>query len=124
MGRNKSAMGRNTSAMGRNKSGMGGNMVAEDVPARLAQAVARLSHRMKHEDMLSLICELCAIAPLERLEISKWVRRDERYVRRFLNELLNMNRLQMTIPDMPRHPLQAYVAVTTPLPDAEEGEHP
>ena len=120
--RNASSLGRNAAAMGRNASGMGRNPVAGDVSARLAQAVDGLQHRMKHGKMLSLICTLCSIAPLERLEIAKWVGHDDRYVRRFLNELLEAGRLRMTIPDMPRHPRQAYVAVDAP--PEEEGSSP
>lgn len=121
MANNGGTMGRNAGTMGRSGENMGRKALGDDVAIQLSQAVAGLRHRMKHDEMLSLICTLCSIAPLERLEITKWVRRDDRYVRRFLAELLKAGRVRMTIPDMPRHPRQAYVAVDAPPPEGQEG---
>lgn len=88
------------------------------------QIAGTMKKRMPRKDLLEKIVQLCAVAPLERGMLAKLLGRQDRYVRGFLTELFKTGRIARTIPEMPRHPRQAYIAATTPPRDGEKGECP
>lgn len=116
MDNNGAAMANNGADMANNASGMANNAPSMDTSSstdskEIERIVGGLKKRMPREDLLETILRMCSVKPLERAQIAERIDRQDRYVRGFLTELLKAGKLRRTIPDMPRHPRQAYVAV-------------
>ena len=79
--------------------------------ATLRALVSGMKRWMPVSDIEDIVCELCAVCALRREHIVHYINRSDKYVRALLRKLMLAGRVRMTIPDMPKHPLQSYVAV-------------
>ena len=79
-----------------------------DLPEELREKICGLGAR-PGDSIRSLIVELCAWKPLSTPQLAALLTRNPRSLRRdHLKPLVDEGRLQLTIPDMGKHPDQAY----------------
>ena len=86
----------------------------DGVPEDLRQDLQALGQRLEPERTRHLILRLCRLRPWRAEELAQHLGRDAAYlVRHHLSPLVQAGRLVQTIPEMPRHPEQAYRTVGT-----------
>lgn len=82
------------------------------LPKELADRVHSLKRRVQDRSVLEkLVYDLCDWLPLTRDEIAQLIGRRDQYVRKLISTMIG-KRLAYTIPDMIRHPKQAYRALS------------
>lgn len=88
----------------------GGRKIAT-LPPKLAGRVNSLKRRVSNPLKLEcLVYDLCAWFPLTRDELAQLLHRKSQYVRKLISAMIGKH-LDYTIPDMIRHPDQAYKAI-------------
>ena len=72
--------------------------------------IEKLGKRPDKEDVRKLIIELCKEAPRTKKQLAEIFDRDEEYIKKFyLSKMVNID-LELTIPENPTEPNQAYIA--------------
>ncbi len=72
--------------------------------------IEKLGKRPDKEDVRKLIIELCKEAPRTKKQLAEIFDRDEEYIKKFyLSKMVNID-LELTIPENPTDPNQAYIA--------------
>lgn len=80
-----------------------------ELPHRLAEAVKGLKKRSSHQQIESLIIQLCAWQPLRAEQLATALGRSQIYLTHaFLGPLVRDAKLEYLYPDNPAHPQQAY----------------
>lgn len=80
-----------------------------EIPHRLAEAVKGLKKRASHQQIESLIIQLCAWRPLRAEQLATTLGRSQIYLTHaFLGPLIRDAKLEYLYPDNPAHPQQAY----------------
>ncbi len=70
--------------------------------------IEKLGKRPDKEDVRKLIIELCKEAPRTKKQLAEIFDRDEEYIKKFyLSKMVNID-LELTIPENPTDPNQAY----------------
>jgi ATP-dependent DNA helicase RecG len=89
------------------------NALLHELPGDLQELVTHLGKRSNNRDEVEqVIYSLCSWKPLKLIELSQILDRSEKYVlREFITPMRETNKLAYTIPGMPNHPEQAYIAV-------------
>ena len=88
------------------------------LPPELATAITSLKARVSQPDMEALVLRLCAWQPLTTEELATHLKRNRNYVtNRLLTPMLRAGLIQMTIPDQPKHPQQAYRTTASASPE-------
>ena len=81
----------------------------DGLSARLAEAIRNLGQRSPPGQVQQVITELCSIRAYTADELAVLLRRNKKWVfRSYLSPLLRAGILDYTIPENPRHPMQAY----------------
>ncbi|WP_332450101.1 ATP-binding protein [Methanoculleus sp.] len=79
------------------------------LPTKLAEAIRNLGQRSPPGQVQQVITELCSIRAYTADELAVLLRRNKKWVfRSYLSPLLRAGILEYTVPENPRHPLQAY----------------
>jgi len=79
------------------------------LPTKLAEAIRNLGQRSPPGQVQQVITELCSIRAYTADELAVLLRRNKKWVfRSYLSPLLRAGILEYTIPENPRHPMQAY----------------
>ena len=81
------------------------------LPEDLQAILRQLRRRSAPGTLEDLICRVCSVRNTSRTELVCFLGRNETYVRGILKRLLEKGRLAHVIPEMPKHPKQAYMAV-------------
>ena len=82
----------------------------EDVPLELQRELEALGGYCPLENLKLLILKLCAYRPLSRQILAILLKRNESYLKkRVIRPLLETHKLRYLIPEMVKHPRQAYV---------------
>ena len=81
-----------------------------DIPDVLQKKIAALKRRVPSKVMQSVIVELCAVRAMERIELSKILKRSAVTIDRLVAPLIGKE-LDYLYPMMVHHPRQAYVAL-------------
>jgi ATP-dependent DNA helicase RecG len=82
---------------------------SEDLPTELRETVKELGKRAKPDTFHAVIMKLCSWKALTAEEIAVIVKKDKTYISaEFLSKMIKSGVLEYTIPDMPKHPDQAY----------------
>lgn len=77
----------------------------------IANILKLVKRHNRREDLNALIVKLCAVEPLQQIEVARLLGLNEQYLRPILYKLVSPNGpLYYTIPDMVHHPRQAYTA--------------
>ena len=72
--------------------------------------IEKLGKRPDKEDVRKLIIELCKETPRTKKQLAEIFDRDEEYIKKFyLSKMVNID-LELTIPENPTDPNQAYIA--------------
>jgi len=80
------------------------------LPDELRRLVVGLGKHVDEATMRGLLRRLCSVRSYRAEELAQLVNRTPDYMRtRYLRPMLAAGELQYTIPDMPKHPNQAYV---------------
>ncbi|NLM31017.1 MAG: hypothetical protein GX216_11470 [Methanomicrobiales archaeon] len=75
----------------------------------LKEAIKNLGERCAPERMQSIIAELCSIRAYTADELAAILNRNKRWVSQsYLSPMIKNGALEYTIPENPRHPMQAY----------------
>lgn len=70
---------------------------------------ARTKKRLSYDEMSDIIIKMCNIKNITLIEFSKYLNRDESWIRKkYLNSLIKSNKIQLLYPQKPNHPAQAY----------------
>ena len=81
----------------------------DDLPTMLKEAIANLGERCAPGRMQSIIAELCSIRAYTADELAAILNRNKKWVSQsYLSPMLKNGTLEYTIPENPRHPMQAY----------------
>jgi len=81
----------------------------EDLPPELKELVDELGKRAKPENIQAVIEKICSWKALTAEEIAAAIEKDKGYISgEFLSMMIKDGLLEYTIPDMPKHPKQAY----------------
>ena len=80
-----------------------------EIPDVLQKKIAALKRRVPSKVMQSVIVELCAVRAMERIELSKILKRSAVTIDRLIAPLIGKE-LDYLYPMMVHHPRQAYVA--------------
>jgi len=92
--------------------------MTEHLPDGLAAKVADLPKRASQDQLRKLIHSLCQWHPLNSKQLSHLLNRQRGpLVRNCLTPMIDTGQLTYTIPDIPKHPDQAY---TVPLAKDDE----
>ncbi|MCL2649377.1 MAG: hypothetical protein FWD61_20690 [Phycisphaerales bacterium] len=92
--------------------------MTEHLPDALAAKVADLPKRASQDQLRKLIHSLCQWQPLNAMQLSHLLGRQRGpLVRNSLTPMIDAGLLAYTIPDMPKHPDQAYT-----VPSAKDDE--
>ncbi len=79
------------------------------LPTKLAEAIRNLGQRSPPGQVQQVITELCSIRAYTADELAVLLRRNKKWVfRSYLSPLLRAGILEYTVPENPRHPMQAY----------------
>ena len=82
----------------------------EDFPLELQRELEALGGHCPLENLKLLILKLCAYRPLSRQILAILLKRNESYLKkRVIRPLLETHKLRYLIPEMVKHPRQAYV---------------
>ena len=82
----------------------------EDFPLELQRELEALGGYCPLENLKLLILKLCAYRPLSRQILAILLKRNESYLKkRVIRPLLETHKLRYLIPEMVKHPRQAYV---------------
>ena len=81
------------------------------LPENLQTILRHLKRRATPGTLEDLICRICSIRNTSRAELVCFLGRNETYVREILKQLLAKRWLAHVIPEMPKHPKQAYMTV-------------
>ena len=82
----------------------------EDFPLELQRELEALEGHCPLENLKLLILKLCAYRPLSRQILAILLKRNESYLKkRVIRPLLETHKLRYLIPEMVKHPRQAYV---------------
>lgn len=77
----------------------------------IADILKRVKKHNRREDLNAIIVGLCAVEPLQQIEVARLLGLNEQYLRPILYKLVSpKGPLYYTIPDMIHHPRQAYTA--------------
>jgi hypothetical protein len=112
--------GREDAAPGRSEDGepvgiRSGRDLLSALPDDLRRLVTGLGMHVDEGTMRGLLRRLCSVRAYRAEELALLVKRTPDYIKtRYLRPMLAAGELQYTIPDMPRHPNQAYVAAQPP----------
>ena len=89
-------------------------MTAGDLSPELAERLPKPGQRPGRDALRTLIVELCAVHSLSARNLAALLgRRDHKpLIRDHLSPLIETGRLRYTIPEMSKHPNQAYTAAT------------
>jgi len=75
----------------------------------LEETIKNLGERCAPERMQSIIAELCSIRAYTADELAAIPNRNKKWVSQsYLSPMLKNGALEYTIPENPRHPMQAY----------------
>jgi ATP-dependent DNA helicase RecG len=86
------------------------NLVQDGLPQNLKERIAALAPHASSEIIRGLILDLCSWKPLNDDALAKIIGRDARYLRiKYLSNMVRSGELRWFYPDIPNHPLQAYV---------------
>ena len=81
---------------------------SDTISPALRNRIEKLGKRPDKEDVRKLIIELCKEAPRTKKQLAEIFDRDEEYIKKFyLSKMVNID-LELTIPDNPTDPNQAY----------------
>ena len=100
------------------QSSKAASLIAEhpDLPMELAAELAALKGKVTSLQLHALAERLCRWKPLTAGELAGLIGRNQAYIHtRVVRPLLRDGKLEMTIPDQPKHPRQAY-RTTAPAP--------
>ena len=79
-----------------------------ELPEDLQTILRHLKRRATPGTLEDLICRICSVRRTSRAELVCFLGRNETYIREILKQLLSKRRLAHVIPEMPKHPRQAY----------------
>ena len=84
--------------------------ILQNVPKDIMKDIEKIGKRVNNPEVInSLILRLCKWKPLKREEISAILDRNDKHIyRQHIKPLFDNKLLIFTIPDMPKHPEQAY----------------
>jgi ATP-dependent DNA helicase RecG len=90
-----------------------GNDLLKELPKALRLEIENLGEREKNTDKIkTLIYDLCLHKSYSIRQLASLLNRKENTVfRNYINPMREEGKLQYTIPDMPKHPEQAYISV-------------
>ena len=92
------------------------------VPKPLSNQLVSLKKRERNRLFLqTLVYDLCEWMPLTREEITQLIGRRDQYVRKLLSAMIGKH-LAYAIPDMVRHPNQAYKSIPGHRPDKSKSD--
>ena len=70
---------------------------------------AREKKKLSFDEMSTIIIEMCNIRNITLSEFSKFLNRDESWIRKkYLTPLIRSKKIQLLYPQTPNHPAQAY----------------
>ena len=107
---NGAAMPLNGAAMPLNGAAMPLNGETLTGDPSLDAELKTLKKREKRERLEDLLVRICRMRPFCKEELMMILKRKEKYLRRVLASMVKRNLLVYTIPEMPTHPRQAYLA--------------
>jgi len=88
----------------------GGDLAQDGLPQNLRERIAALAPHASAEILKRLILDLCSWEPLNDDAMAELIGRDARYLRvKYLSNMVRSGELRWLYPDIPNHPLQAYV---------------
>ena len=84
--------------------------ILQNVPKDIMKDIEKIGKRVNNPEVInSIILRLCKWKPLKKEEISAILNRDDKHIyRQHIKPLFDNKLLIFTIPDMPKHPEQAY----------------
>jgi ATP-dependent DNA helicase RecG len=83
-----------------------------ELPGQMATRVGAIGQRHPPEQVRALVVELCRLRPWRTEELTLLLNRRPETIRHgYLNPLLAEKRIEMTLPDTPNSPQQAYRSV-------------
>lgn len=91
-----------------------GNALPDQLPDHLRELIAQHGKRSNDREFLErLILELCAWQPLTLTQLTALLHRSEKHLlQHYITPLREAGRLEFTVPEMPKHPQQAYKTPT------------
>ncbi len=99
------------------QSGMAGaqsGMAQPAIPPELSAQISRLKQREPPHTVQDIVAAMCNYGSWSVEELARKLERTPQYVLdHYVRPLVKAGRLQMTIPDQPRHPYQRYQAAHT-----------
>ena len=105
------------SGMAGAQSGMAGaqsGMAQPAIPPELSAQISRLKQREPPHTVQDIVAAMCNYGSWSVEELARKLERTPQYVLdHYVRPLVKAGRLQMTIPDQPRHPYQRYQAAHT-----------
>jgi ATP-dependent DNA helicase RecG len=115
--KDNSEHGNGVSVQGKNDSEQGGRSndivrieLVNQLPPELASALPNFTGRVNNKaDLADFICRLCAVNSYSLSQLSLLLNKRERYLlTKFVKPMRENGRLSFTIPEMQKHPKQAY----------------
>lgn len=80
-----------------------------ELPAPLRAVIANIGHRSNHQQLASVITQLCSWRPLRAADLANYLSRGKAYITRTqLATMIRDGTLEYLYPDNPAHPQQAY----------------
>lgn len=116
---NPPALSGNPPPLSGNPPPLSGNLQAllQSLPDGLQQEVAALKKRVSNPHLSALVRQLCQHRPFTADELATLLQKNRNYVQdRLLTPLRRQGILELTIPEQPNHPDQAYTAPASPAP--------
>lgn len=82
------------------------------LPADLVRELSSMKARVSQPEMEDVVWRLCVWRPFSIDELARTLRRNRKYIAtRLVTPMLRAGRMEMTLPDQPKHPQQTYRAV-------------
>jgi ATP-dependent DNA helicase RecG len=117
---NPPSLSGNLDALSGNPPALSGNLepLLQTLPENIRLEVKALKQRVSHPELSSLVRRLCCNRTLTADEIATLLGKNRKYVLdRLLTPLRQQGLLNLTIPDQPNHPDQAYTTPPDQTPD-------